>query len=426
MTATPSQTHAVAPAFDGAAHPALHVLLLVENLPVPADYRVWLIARTLRDAGYRVTVISPATAAWPAGEETREGIWILRHALPCEARRWTAYLREYGAALWQELRLSLRVFRRRRFDIIHACNPPDLLWLIGIFWRWRGVRFVYDHHDLCPELVLAKTQCATPQQLCWWQRGLYFLTLALERISHWCADRVLATNDSYRAMSVQRDHYPAARIATVKTAPTRADIAAAPQHLPRPAGPLTVAYVGVMAAQDGVDGLLRAVRRLRDAHGGTIAVTLIGDGPERAALEALAASLGIAAQVRFTGFLPRAEMLAALAQCDVGVTPDPPGPMNNASTMLKALDYMLCGLPQVMYDLPENRATAADTAVYAQPGDEDDLAATLARVLADASLRATLAARARARIGTLAWEDNGAPALRAVYAALAQVSRLQR
>jgi glycosyltransferase involved in cell wall biosynthesis len=404
---------------DTAAHPPLHVLLLVENLPVPADYRAWLIARTLRDAGYRVTVISPATTTWPAGEELREGIRILRHPLPCEARRWGAYVCEYGAALWQELRLSIRVFRRARFHIIHACNPPDLLWLIGLCWRLRGVRFVYDHHDLCPELVLAKTQCAMPQQLRGWARGLYILALVFERITHWCAHRVLATNDSYRAISLQRDRYPAARITTVKTAPTRADIAAAPQHVPRPTGPLTIAYVGVMAAQDGVDGLLRAVRRLRDAHGCTAAVTLIGDGPERTALEQLAASLGIAAQVRFTGFLPRAEMLAALAQCDVGVTPDPPGPMNNASTMLKALDYMLCGLPQVMYDLPENRATAAATAVYARPGDEGDLAATLARVLADASLRAALAAGARARIGTLAWEDNGAPALRAVYAALA-------
>ncbi len=398
---------------------APHVLLLVENLPVPADFRAWLIAGTLRDAGYRVSVISPASAAWPAGHDLIDEIQIERHTLPCEARRWLAYPLEYSAALWHELRLSIRIFRRRRFDVIHACNPPDLLWLIGLFWRLRGVRFVFDHHDLCPELILAKTHCAAPRQLRWWQRGLYQLSLVLERISHCCADMVLATNDSYRRVSLERNHYPAARVVTVKTAPTRAEIAAAPRHTPRHAAPLTLAYVGVMAAQDGVDGLLRVVRRLRDAHQLDVALLLIGDGPERAALEQLARELGVAAQVRFTGFLPRPDMLAQLAPCDVGVTPDPPGPMNNASTMLKVLDYLLCGLPQVLYDLPENRVTAGDAGVYARPGDEHDLAAVLARVLTDAAVRAALAARAREQLSTLAWDDNGACALRDAYGRLA-------
>jgi len=397
---------------------APHVLLLVENLPVPADFRAWLIASTLRDAGYAVSVISPASAACPAGHALMNGIHIERHTLPCEARRWQAYPLEYAAALWHELRLSLRVFRRLRVDVIHACNPPDLLWLIGLFWRLRGVRFVYDHHDLCPELILAKLQCQAPRQLRWWQGGLYRIGLVLERISHWCADMVLATNDSYRRVSLARNHYPADKVVTVKTAPTRAEIAAAPRHTPRHAVPLTLAYVGVMAAQDGVDGLLRVVRRLRDTHHLEVALILIGDGPERTALEQLARELEVAPQVCFTGFLPRADMLARLAQCDVGVTPDPSGPMNDASTMLKVLDYLLCGLPQVLYDLPENRVTAGDAGAYARPGDEHDLAAVLARVLTDDTLRVTLAARARERLATLAWEDNGARALREAYGRL--------
>lgn len=394
---------------------APHVLLLVENLPVPADFRAWLIAGTLRDAGYVVSIISPASAAWPAGSDLLDGIHIERHTLPCEARGWLAYPLEYAAALWHELRLSLRVFRRQRVDVIHACNPPDLLWLIGLFWRVRGVRFVYDHHDLCPELVLAKLQCQVPRQLRWWQHGLYGISLVLERITHWCADMVLATNDSYRRVSLERNHYPADKTVTVKSAPTRAEIATAPRHTPRHAAPLMLAYVGVMASQDGVDGLLRVVRRLRDEHHLVVALTLMGDGPERAALEQLARQLDVAAQVRFTGFLPRADILALLAQCDVGVTPDPPGPMNNASTMLKVLDYLLCGLPQVLYDLPENRVTAGDAGVYARPGDEHDLTAVLARVLTDDALRVTLAARAQERLATLAWEDNGACALREAY-----------
>jgi glycosyltransferase involved in cell wall biosynthesis len=392
-----------------------HVLIVVENLPVPPDYRVWTIAGTLRDAGWRVSVICPASESCPAGSFTIDGIHILRHSLPPEGRSLFHYAREYLAALWYELWLSLRVWRRARFHVIHACNPPDLIWIIGLMWRVRGVRFVYDHHDLCPELILAKAQCAKPSELPSIRRGLYRLMCLLERITHACAHMVLATNESYRQVSLARDHAAPECVRIVRTGPRIREVDAL-GNVPA-ASPIRprIAYVGVMGAQDGVNGLLRAFNYLRNGLGCICELVLIGDGPERADLERLAHGLGLGDTATFKGFVPRDDMLQLLKSCAVGVTPDPPGPMNSASTMLKVLDYMVAGLPQVMYDLPENRVTADDAAAYAVAGDERDLAGRLAEVLTDDGLQARLRAAAAVRVRECTWESSGAPALLAAY-----------
>lgn len=410
-----------------------HVLIIVENLPAPPDYRVWRIATTLRAAGWRVSVISPATASWPAGEFEIEGIAVFRHWMPCEARRLAGYLVEYAVAVVQELRLSITVFRRARFQVIHACNPPDLIWLVALFWRLFGVKFVYDHHDLCPELVLAKAGVQSPADLGLVHRVLFRLMLAMERVSHWLADVVLATNESYQAVALGRNRCVPERVFTVKTAPTEAELAegaartgaveiadrgTVPQSGIEGGAALRIGYVGVMARQDGVDGLLRIARRLRTDLKKEFELVLVGDGPERAALGKMATELGLEPVTRFCGFLPRAAMMAEAQAFAIGVTPDPPGPMNNASTMLKVVDYMACGVAQVMYDLPENRATAQDAAVYATAGDEEAFAAALAGLLDDGAAREALAARGRARVRTLAWERNGAVALGNAYGAL--------
>jgi len=396
----------------------MHVLIIVENLPVPADYRVWRIGCTLRDAGHRVTVISPATRAFPAGAFKIDGIRVLRHSLPFEARSLWSYPLEYGLALWYEWWLSVRVFRRERFEVVHVCNPPDLLWLIGAWWKRRGVKVVYDHHDLCPELILAKSGCRAPEELPWLRRMIYQLSVWLERRSHQMADMVLATNESYALIARERDGIDAERVIVVKTAPRTDELPAEPAGCGETCGVPRIGYVGVMARQDGVDGLLRAVRILREELGRVFQLVLIGDGPERTALERQAGELGLRDVVVFKGFLPRAEMQRELLQCVMGVTPDPSCPMNDASTMLKVLDYMACGLPQVAYDLPENRVSAGGAAVYAAAGDERGFAVLMAYVLDHAALRLELGHVARARIKELVWENNGGPALLRAYARL--------
>ncbi len=393
----------------------MHILILVENLPVPPDYRVWRIACTLRDAGHRVSVISPATRAWPAGEFDIDGIAVLRHSLPFEARALWSYPLEYALALFHELRLSLQVFRRARFQVIHLCNPPDLLWLVALVWRAFGVRVVYDHHDLCPELILAKSHCTAPQQLPWLRRMIYRLTLALERRSHRMADIVLATNESYARIARERHGIPAARVVIVKTAPRADELPAEPAPCGASVDVPRIAYVGVMARQDGVDGLLRAAHCLRNELRRVFQLVLIGDGPERAALERQARELGLDDCVTFRGFLPRAALMGELMQCVMGVTPDPSCPMNDASTMLKVLDYMACGLPQVAYDLPEHRVSAGEAALYAAPGDEHGFATLMAHLLDHPALRLELGRLAFARIRALVWEEHGAPALLRAY-----------
>ena len=395
-----------------------HVLIIVENLPAPPDYRVWTIARSLRDDGWRVSIICPSGPQCPRGAFTIDGIAVLRHALPAEGRSPLHYAREYLAALWHQLWLSVRVWHRARFHVIHACNPPDLIWIIGLLWRMRGVRFVYDHHDLCPELILAKAGCRAPAELPPSGRLLYRLMRVLERLTHQCARLVIATNDSYRKISIERDGAPPGNVHVVRTGPRMHEIDALAGVAPAPPPVPRIAYVGVMGRQDGVDGLIRTAHYLRNGCGCRFELLLMGDGAERADLERLARGLGVRDIVSFAGFVPRDEMLKQLKNCTVGVTPDPPGPMNSASTMLKVLDYMVAGLPQVMYDLPENRVTAGDAAVYVEPGDERALAQKLAGVLSNEELRQQVRDAASERVRTCAWEASGGPALIAAYAAL--------
>lgn len=396
----------------------MHVLVIVENLPVPPDYRVWRIAQTLRDAGHRVTVISPATRAFPAGAFEIEGIRVWRHSLPFEARSLWSYPVEYGWALWHELWLSARLYWRERFDVVHICNPPDLLWIVAMVWKMFGVKVVYDHHDLCPELILAKSGCTRPEELPVTRRMIYRLTVWLERRSHRLADIVLATNESYARITRERHGVAAEKVSVVKTAPRTEELPEAPAACGRAQGVARIAYVGVMAKQDGVDGLLRAAKILREELRREFELVLIGDGPERTVLERQAEELGLKESVVFKGFLPRAEVRRELLQCVMGVTPDPACPMNNASTMLKVLDYMACGLPQVAYDLPEHRVSAGEAALYAAPGDERGFAVLMAHLLDHPALRRELGEAGRRRMREMVWEKNGEAALLRAYAAL--------
>lgn len=396
----------------------MHVLIIVENLPVPADYRVWRIAETLREAGHRVTIISPATEGYPVGEFEIEGVRVVRHRLGFEARSLWGYMIEYAIALWHEWWWSVRIYRRVRFDVIHLCNPPDLLWLIGWVWKRRGVRVVYDHHDLCPELILAKVGRERPEELRRTERWIYELALWLERRSHEVADVVLVTNESYARIARDRNGVAAERVVVVRTAPRSEELPGESARCGEQPTRPRIGYVGVMARQDGVDGLLRAAAILHYELRREFELVLIGDGPERVRLEQQARQLGLEDRVVFKGFLSRDEVRQELLTCVMGVTPDPPCPMNNASTMLKVLEYMACGLPQVMYDLPEHRESAGDAGLYATPGDERHFALLMAHALDNPALRQEIGEAGRKRIREMVWEKNGEVALLRVYAGL--------
>ena len=389
---------------------ARHVLIIVENLPVPFDRRVWSEATTLHEAGYDVTVICPGATGPTAEHEVLDGIAIYRHPLQEAVGGMAGYVREYVQALWWETRLAWRVWRRHRFDAIHLCNPPDLLFLVALPFKARGVKVLFDHHDLNPELYVTK----------FGKRGLaHALLLVAERLTFATADRVIATNESYAAVARERGRKPAARVSVVRSAPDLRRFVRRPGPPEREGARTTktIGYVGVMAEQDGIDLLIEALRRLVEMHGrNDIEAVLVGDGPARPALERMAADLGLAEIVRFTGFLSGEALLETMSAFDVGVCPDPKDDYNDKCTMNKILEYMALGIPLVQFDLVEGRRSAGEASVYAgSDNDPGELAEAIGHVLDDLALAERLAAEGRRRmVDALEWRHQ-APRLLDAY-----------
>lgn len=375
---------------------SIAVCIIVENLSVPFDRRVWQEACALRDAGYRVSIICPKGRGFEQGRETLDEIEIYRHRI-WEASGPAGYLIEYPWALCAEFFLALRIYARIRFRILHACNPPDTILLIGLFFKLFGVRFIFDHHDLNPELYLAK----------FGRKDFFYRLVCLaERATFRAADVSLATNESFREVAVQRGHMPPDRSFVVRSCPDlKTLISCPPQSRLKEGKSYLVVYVGVMGPQDGVDLLLESIahiveqRRQRD----TLFV-LIGGGSECGRLKTVASEKGLDDVVKFTGPLWGDALAAYLSTAEVGVAPDPLNPMNDKSTMNKILEYMAYGIPVVLYDLVEGRRSADDAALYARPNDPADFAAQVMTLLDSESLRHELGGRGRQRIEeTLNW-----------------------
>lgn len=393
----------------GAAR-ARHVLIVVENLPVPFDRRVWSEATALRAAGYEVTVICPGATGTKAEEEVLDGVTIRRHPLREATGGVIGYVREYAQALFWETRLAWRTWRSKRFDAIHLCNPPDLLFLVATPFKWLGAKVVFDHHDLNPELYVTKfgrTDIAY-QALC-----------IAERLTFATADLVISTNASYARVARERGKKRAEDVVVVRSAPDMSRFERVPpRREPSDADALVVGYVGVMAEQDGVHLLLHALHRVVESgRFAGLQALLVGDGPSRAALEALADDLGLQDVVRFTGFLTGDDLLEAMSRFHVGVCPDPKNPYNDKCTMNKILEYMALGIPVVQFDLEEGRRSAEGASLYAGTGnDPSELADRIADVLDDPALRARLGDEGRTRMTqALEWRHQ-VPKLLEAYA----------
>jgi glycosyltransferase involved in cell wall biosynthesis len=380
--------------------PAPGVLMLVENLSVPADRRVWQECLALRKAGYDVTVVCPRGDARDRDPfERLEGVDIHRYALRAAQGGTFGYLREYVSACWRTRRLALRLDDRRGFDVVHASNPPDLLLPAVRTLKRRGSRFVFDHHDLTPELYLSR-----------FGRGrdpIYRALLALERVSFGIADVVISTNETYRRIAIERGGRASADVFVVRNAPDPVRFQAA---RPNPALKLgrehLLAYVGVIAPQDGVDYALRALALLRERRTDWRAVFL-GSGDALPDMERLAVDLGLEDHIEFGGWAGDDRVGELLSTADVGLAPDPRSPLNDASTMIKVAEYMSMALPVVAFDLPESVVTADGAALFVAGNDEAAFADRVEDLLDDPELRARLGAAGRARIaGRLSWSTS--------------------
>jgi len=390
--------------------PGKKALIFIEDGSFLLDNRVQREAGTLSRAGWRISVICPR---YP-GEKRhdRQGpIHIYRY------RKWTlgdgflGHLCEYASSLLKGGVLSLWVFLRHGFRVFHACNPPDILFLLGNFYKLFGVRFLFDHHDLCPELYLSRFRNPTP---------LVFKVLSrMEKLTLKSADVVIATNQSYRRLEMQRGPVRPERIFVVRNGP---DLE---KFKPGPPDPelavmekIVVGYLGNMNPQDGVDFLVRAAHYLRERKNrNDLHFVFIGAGDAHGELRELSRKLGLEETCRFAGRLPDAEMLAALNACDICVQPDPSNPLNDASTMNKVMEYMALAKPVVAFDLPETRFSGGTAALYAEPNRIEDLAEKILLLADNPDLRKELGEQGRRRVEEhLCWRHSEA-ALLAAYAA---------
>jgi glycosyltransferase involved in cell wall biosynthesis len=358
----------------------------------------------LRRGGWEVSAVCPMGESWTAPYEVIDGIHVWRYPAPPPTRGFVSYVWEFLYCWLQTLRLTFIVLARRGFDVIHAANPPDTFWAIALLFKPFGVRYVFDHHDLCPELYVSRFGPSREGTLP--HRALRLLEWMQFRV----ADQVISTNESYRQIAIERGGVRPDRVTVVRSGPSRerfAVVRPVDAALKRGHAHL-VAYLGVMAPQDGVDHLLRAAAHLVHTRGRRdTGFTLVGAGDSFEDLLALAKELDLTDWVQFTGRIPDAEVEAILATADVCACPDPKNPLNDVSTMNKVLEYMACGRPIVAYDLREHRFSAGDGALYAEPNRIEDLAARIEQLLDDPALRERLGALNRRRfLERMAWEHS--------------------
>jgi len=377
------------------------VLIIVQNLPVPFDRRVWLECQALTRSGYEVSVVCPKGRGDPSYHVV-DGVSLYKYRPYAPGGSKLGFITEYVYSFLATARLTLKARRSGRFAVLQACNPPDIFWPIALVLRAMDrTKFVFDHHDLCPELF----QSRFPDGPRLPYRGLR----ALERRTHRTADHVISTNGSYREIAISRSGKRPSDVTIVRTGPD-------PRRLKRgPADPAQrrgrkylAAYIGVMGPQDGVDIVVRAASIVvHDLGRDDIAFTLIGSGDCFDELVALRDELRLAGHVEFTGRAPDELVTSVLSTADVGLSPDPKNPLNDVSTMNKTMEYMAFELPVIAFDLRETRVSAGDAGVYVTPNDVHEYAAAIVKLMDDEPERARLGALGRARVEEeLAWSHQ--------------------
>jgi glycosyltransferase involved in cell wall biosynthesis len=377
---------------------AKRVLIIVQNLPVPFDRRVWLECKALVAAGYDVSVVCPKGKNDPS-YETVDTVRLYKYRPYAPGGSKLSFVAEYAYSFLGTAWKTLLARRGGRFAVMQACNPPDIFWPIAMALRLIDrTKFVFDHHDLCPELF--RSRFPDGPRLPY--RGL----LALERRTHRTADHVISTNDSYRDIAIRRSGRAPADVTVVRTGPDAEKLRRGPEHAELRRGRrFLAAYIGVMGPQDGVDIVVRAagiVVHEMERH--DIAFTLIGSGDCFDELVALRDELGLVGHVEFTGRAPDELVKKILSTADVGLSPDPKNPLNDVSTMNKTMEYMAFELPVVAFDLRETRVSAAAAAVYVTPNDEHEYAKAIVDLMDDETTRSQLAKAGRARVeDELAW-----------------------
>ncbi len=371
-----------------------HVLFIVENLPVPFDRRVWQEATTLKENGMEVSIICPQMKGYKEPYEVLEGIEIYRHPLPLEARGALGYLVEYGAAIYWEIKLAKKIYRNKPFQVIHGCNPPDLIYLTARLFKKKGVFYVFDHHDINPELYIAKYDK---------KDFFYKLMLYFEKQTFKHAKASLATNESYRKIAIERGGMHPDNVQVVRSGPKLDRLQLQPPKIKFKKGRrYLLGYLGVIGEQEGIDLLIESMVYITQVRQ-DVQLAIVGGGSDLDLLIELTEEKGLSSYVDFYGRVSDQVLLDVLNTADVCVNPDKPTEMNNLSTMNKIMEYMALKKPIVQFDLKEGRFSAQESSLYAK--DPIDFAEKVMDLLNNEDLRLKMGEIGYARVKhKLSWE----------------------
>lgn len=375
------------------------VLIIVENLPVPFDTRVWQEATTLAMNGYTVSVICPKGKGYTQEEEYLQGVHIFRHDLPAEGNGAVGYAKEYLTALKEELRLAKKVYKEIGFDVIHGCNPPDDIYMVAKHFKKYGVKYVFDHHDICPELFEAKFGKTSGL--------LYKSQLWLEKQTYKHCTFAFVTNESYKKIAIERGKMNPNNVIVLRSGPKLERMRIMPPVESIKRGyKYMVGYLGVIGQQEGIEYLLDAAKYIKE-HDNNVFWGIVGGGPHLKALKKQAHDMGLDDCVEFTGRASDQQMLEYLNTADVCVNSDKYNSMNDKSTMNKILEYMALAKPIVQFDLTEGRYSAQDASLYAKNNDAEDMAKKIMDLLDNPELRKKMGAYGRNRVvNELSWEHT--------------------
>jgi glycosyltransferase involved in cell wall biosynthesis len=376
------------------------VLIIVENLPIPFDTRVWQEARTLASNGYTVSVISPKGKGYIKEYELLEGVHIYRHDLPNEGNGLIGYVKEYFTALKEQYRLAKKIYKEIGFDVIQGCNPPDNIYLVAKRFKKYGVKYVFDHHDICPELFYAKFK----------KKGLLYKSqLWFERNTYKNCDMAFVTNESYKKIAIERGKMEPDKVFVLRSGPNLERLKIQPPKPEIKRGKrFMVGYLGVIGQQEGINYLLEAAKYLKEVKGRSdIFFGIVGGGPHLEALKKEAAQMNLDDIVEFTGRVPDDIMLDYLNTSDICVNPDEYNQMNDKSTMNKVLEYMALGKPVVQFNLFEGKYSAQEASLYAKVNDSNDLAEKMLELLDNEGKRKYMSEYGRERIiNQLSWDHT--------------------
>ena len=375
-----------------------HILILVENLPVPFDRRVWMESLALTDAGYKVSVISPCPPTeLNEPDKVIEGIFVYRYAMPKPTKSKFSFLREFWYCYQQTKRITKKIWKEDPFDVIHSCNPPETFWKIAKPYKKKGVKFVFDHHDLSPELYESKFN---RRDVFW--KGLMWM----ERKQFETADAVIATNESYKEVAISRGKKKESEVCVVRSGPLLSRFTRVEPNLKLKRGREFLAvYLGVMGPQDGVDYAIRAIRNAVDKGLSNTSFTFIGSGDSFDDLLLLTKELKLEDYIEFTGRISDEELKQILCTADLGIAPDPKSPLNDVSTMNKIVEYMAMSLPIVSFDLKESKYSAGEAAIYVPNDDVELMADSIINLISDSEKRKRMGEIGWKRVKTmLAWE----------------------